>query len=84
MKLSDSDRLELLGKIVGALIPLQITRTSPAKDGTRKPASWDFATACWANRFLDSIEYVLEKEEEKAAKDKTYVPTSDAGAAGPF
>jgi hypothetical protein len=63
LKLSQPERIQLLGQITAALIPLKITNTPPASDGTWKEASKDFATACWALKYLHSLEYVLERED---------------------
>ena len=67
MKLTDPDRVYLLGRIVAAFVPLKPTRTPPARDGSSKEATVDFATACWSLKYLRSLEYVLEKEEEPKA-----------------
>lgn len=83
MRLSDPDRVFLLGQITAALIPLKITNTPPAKDGTRKEASKDFATACWALRYLKSLEYVLERDEQPATSSGA-APTPSPDADVPF
>jgi hypothetical protein len=77
VKLTPADRVQLLGQITAALIPLKITTTPAAKDGTWKTASKDFATACWALKYLRSLEYVLEREDTPQSEGGSGESTKD-------
>ena len=71
MKLSQSEKVELYGRILETLLPLKLKTTPPPRNGEAKPANWPFATATWAKRVLDTAVYVLEKETEQTPTESS-------------
>lgn len=77
MKLTDDQKIQLFGQILCALIPKGPKTTPPPKGGKAKPASMQFAAACWAKRYLDSAVYVLEHEGEQRTVSDPGQPVVD-------
>lgn len=67
MKLTDAQRFELVRALAPVVAGFKLTTTPPAKDGTFKDASPDFAAACWTQRYVDALVYVLEKDRENGS-----------------
>lgn len=66
-ELTRAERLELFGQVLAVLLPLKITRTPPAKDGSQKTTGWSFASVCWASRIVRDADAVLAKDFSSAA-----------------
>jgi hypothetical protein len=80
VKLNQQERLALYGQILSSLLPLRIKTTPPGKDGKSKAARWEFASACWARRVLDSAEYVLERDGQAEEPRSSGAGPSSNGA----
>lgn len=67
----------MLELVFGALVPLKITRCPPARDGSQKSASPDFATAVWACRYVRTLEKVWHENKAADALVSKVVNTFD-------
>lgn len=62
MKLTDADRVALFVAALPAVIALKLTTSPPAKDGSTKKVSIDFAAAVWTKRYVETLAKVIEED----------------------
>jgi hypothetical protein len=65
VKVTDAQRFELVKALAPVVAGFKLLTTPPAKDGTFKDAEAPFAAACWTQRYVDSLVYVLEKQDQQ-------------------